>query len=112
MEVESEQCSGPGFRGGPVLRAALGRRWINWKYGTRILRFPHDEEFLRKLSAIWACPLKNICHPCPRPKILKEVGVKAREFKSLPGSPTCLRPALVVVKVLVVINQNERSSCC
>jgi hypothetical protein len=34
--------------------------------------FPHAEEFLQKLSAIWACTPKNVLQPCSRPKYFKE----------------------------------------
>ena len=68
--------------------------------------------FSEKCQQFGHAPPQNIRHPCSRPKISKDVDVKVFQFNSLPGSPTCLRPVLVVGKVLVVINQNERSLCC
>lgn len=42
--------------------------WSNQKYGVSKLRFPHMEEFLWKLQAVWAPMIKKVHQPCPRPK--------------------------------------------
>jgi len=37
---------------------------------------PQMKEFFRKLSTLWARALKNGCQLCPRPKSLKNIGLK------------------------------------
>jgi hypothetical protein len=77
---------------------------------------PYAKEFLRKLFAIWAFALRNICFPCYRPKIFKEYWFEAalyfyfvRGAKSMasPGRPhvsgrLCLYIWLVFTWVLHV----------
>jgi hypothetical protein len=43
-----------------------------WKYGAANSGFPHTKQFLQKLSATWACSLKNVCQVRYRLKKLKE----------------------------------------
>jgi hypothetical protein len=69
----------------------------NRKYGASKLDFPHAKQLLPKSSAIWTPFFKMFCQPLPWPKILK-ISVSARQTISLPAAPSCLGPALGLVR--------------
>jgi len=48
--------------GAPTFRA-LTRHWHKRKYSASKLWFPHEKEFILKLSAIWASDLKIFSTP-------------------------------------------------
>jgi len=76
---------------------ALTGYWNNRKYAASKLRFPQAGEFHRKSSAIWARALKKVCQPCSGPKMSKRnIGMKGCHIINLPGTPTCLGPALLL----------------
>ena len=79
--------------GSPLYIRALRRHWNNRKCGAIKLRFPHAKEILRKLLAVLARALKNVCHPCPKPKKFKEVAFRGAKLSDCPGcAPSSGRP--------------------
>jgi len=81
---------------GVNIQEALTCYWNNRKYAASKLRFPQAREFHRKSSAIWACAFK-VCQPCPGPKMSRRnIGMKGCHIINLPGTPTCLGPALLL----------------
>ena len=77
------------------LLGSLICHWNNWKYGAGNFRFPHRNEFIRKLSTVWACAHGMFHKPCHRLKISKNVSFKVRQIISLSKAPLCLEPTLV-----------------
>jgi len=49
--------------------------------------FPNAKELLCKLSAVLTYTLKNVRQPCPRPQILKDIGLKDTKLLACPGRP-------------------------
>jgi hypothetical protein len=71
-------------------RASQAVAWgcSNGKYGASTLRFPHMEEFLWKLSAVWTCALKMFTSPVLGWESLKNIGLKGHQIISLPRAHT------------------------